>query len=143
MSYVKSWIHAVWRTKNNRPLLTPSFRKELLIHIRINATEKGLHIDSINGHVDHIHCLMALNADISISKHIQLIKGESAHWANKNNLISSKLEWADDYFAVSVSESVVSKVRQYIANQEEHHKKSTFAEEYEMFMKQFNFKGQG
>jgi len=76
-----------------------------------------------------------LNADLSIAKTIQLIKGESSFWANKNNIIEPKLEWADEYFAVSVSESAVDKVREYIKNQEEHHRKITFKEEYDSLLR--------
>jgi REP element-mobilizing transposase RayT len=80
---------------------------------------------------------------MSLSKTLQLIKGEASFWANENNLVKPKLKWADDYFAVSVSESIVDKVRNYIKNQEEHHKKMSFQEEYEDFIKKFNLKSQG
>ncbi len=78
---------------------------------------------------------------MSISKTLQLIKGEASFWANKNNLTKTKLEWADEYFAVSVSESSIDKVRDYIKNQEEHHKTLTFQEEYDKFIKQFKSHG--
>ena len=68
---------------------------------------------------------------MTVSKALQLIKGESAFWANKNNLLNTKFEWADEYYAASVSESNVDKVRKYIYNQEEHHRKISFEEEYE------------
>jgi len=63
-----------------------------------------------------------------------LIKGESSFWVNKNKLIPGKFEWQDDYMAYSVSDSIVKRVRNYIANQEEHHKVKSFGEEYENFM---------
>jgi hypothetical protein len=74
---------------------------------------------------------------------MQLIKGESSYWANNNRTLKTKIEWADDYFAVSVSESMVSKVRNYIRNQEEHHKKLSFKEEYDQFMEKYGFGVQG
>ena len=143
MSHVKLWIHAVWGTKNHERILTKSVRKQLFQHIRENAKSKQIYIDFINGDLDHIHCLLTLNADMTIAKVIQLIKGEAAYWANKNFLLKPKLEWADEYFAVSVSESMLNKVRDYIKNQEEHHKKVTFKIEYEDFIKKFGFKYQG
>lgn len=139
MSYVKIWIHSVWGTKNKAPILSKEIRKELFQHIRQNAKNKEIYIDFINGYVDHIHCLLALNADMSIAKAIQLIKGEAAFWANKNKLMKTKLEWADEYFAVSVSESMIEKLRYYIRNQEVHHKKTTFQQEYEEFVKKYKF----
>lgn len=74
---------------------------------------------------------------------MQLIKGESSFWINKNKFTEPKFEWADEYFAVSVSESIVDKVRKYIDGQEEHHKKLTFAQEYYEFIKTYNFSNGG
>ncbi len=133
-------IHAVWGTKKHEPFLTADIRPLIIKHIKENAREKGIYIDSLNGYTDHLHCLFGLNADLSIAKTMQLIKGESAHWMNKEKIIKSRFEWADEYFAVSVSESVVSKVRTYIQNQQEHHQKRTFMQEYEEFMAAYNFK---
>lgn len=135
MSHVKIWIHAVWGTKNHGRVLNKEVRRQLFEHIRENAREKQIYIDFINGDMEHIHCLLALNADMTIAKVIQLIKGEAAFWANKNALLKTKLEWADEYFAVSVSESMLDKVCDYIKNQEEHHAKMTFKDEYEKFIK--------
>tara|TARA_R110000737_G_scaffold353433_2_gene405295 strand:- start:13835 stop:14065 length:231 start_codon:yes stop_codon:yes gene_type:complete len=70
---------------------------------------------------------------------MQLIKGESSFWINKNKLTQEKFEWQDEYFAVSVSESKLNKVRDYIRNQEEHHKRNTFQEEYEAFIIKYGF----
>jgi len=62
-----------------------------------------------------------------------LIKGESSFWVNKQKLIDQKFEWQDEYIGLSVSESAVGNVRRYIANQEEHHRKKTFIQEYNEF----------
>jgi len=107
MAFVKIMIHAVWGTKNREPFLTKELLTVVIDHIRQNAKTKEIYIDRLNGHTDHMHCLMELNADMSIAKAIQLIKGESAFWINKHKLTKSKFEWADEYFAVSVSESML------------------------------------
>jgi REP element-mobilizing transposase RayT len=143
MAFVKIMIHAVWGTKNREPFLTKELLTVVIDHIRQNAKTKEIYIDRLNGHTDHMHCLMGLNADMSIAKAIQLIKGESAFWINKHKLTKSKFEWADEYFAVSVSESMLDKVRAYIDGQEEHHKKKTFQQEYEEFIKTYNFESHG
>lgn len=70
---------------------------------------------------------------------MQLIKGESSFWINKNELTNEKFEWQDEYFAVSVSESMLDKVREYIKKQEEHHSKKTFQQEYEEFITKYGF----
>lgn len=144
MSYVKIWIHAVWGTKNRKPLLTPDVRINLFSHIKENAEEKGNNIDFINGYLDHAHCLCLLNANMSIATLMQNIKGESSHWANQQRLLKEKLIWADEYYAASVSESQVPKVRNYIRKQEEHHRKKTFEQECDEFIRKYGFtKGQG
>jgi putative transposase len=94
----------------------------------------------VNGHAEHCHCLVSLGVDQTISKVMQLIKGESAFWVNKQGLTNQKLEWQDEYFAVSVSESQIHAVRNYIKNQEEHHKHRTFQQEYDEFITKYAFK---
>lgn len=143
MAFVKIMIHAVWGTKNRQPLLTKEIRLKVIEHIQENAKTKGIYIDRLNGYADHLHCLFALNADMSISKVLQLLKGESSFWINKNKITSSKFEWADEYFASSVSESMVNTVRVYIDNQEKHHQKTTFTQEFEAFLEKHNLESHG
>ena len=139
MAYVRIAIHAVWGTKNREKLLTDSIRQAVINHIMENASSKQIFIDRLNGTSDHLHCLFWLNADLSIAKVMQLIKGESAHWINKSGLLQHKFEWADEYYAASVSESILNNVRSYIDNQEEHHRKKSFKEECDEFFKSTNF----
>ena len=102
--------------------------------------EKDIYIDYINGFSDHCHCLISLGIDQTLSKIMQLIKGESSHWINKQKLCQGLFEWQDEYFAVSVSESVLEKVRNYIKNQEEHHKHKSFQDEYDELIRKYGFK---
>ena len=140
MSYVRIWLHCVWGTKNRIPFLNDSNKQTILNHIRENAASKDIYIDFLNGHKEHIHCTISLNAEQSLSKVIQLIKGESSFWINKNQLTQGKFEWADEYFAVSVSESQINNVREYIKNQEIHHKKKSWEDEYNEFIEKYGFK---
>ena len=139
MSYVKIWVHIVWATKRRQRTLTAGFRRELTSHIKHNAKQKQIVLDCLNGHDDHLHALIRLQPEQSISKVVQLLKGESAHWANEQKTLPQKLEWAKEHFAVSVSESGVEQIRAYIAKQEEHHQRKTFAQEYTEFMEKFGF----
>ncbi len=150
MPFIKVYIHFVWSTKNRVPYLnTKDIRQKVWNHIRENAKEKGIFIDFINGYNDHCHCLISLGVDQTIQKTMQLIKGESSFWINKNNILNqlptdksvgtTKFEWQDEYFAVSVSESAIDKVRDYIKNQEQHHSKKTFEQEYDEFIDKFGF----
>ena len=136
-------MHAVWGTKKNEPFLTGGIRKQVIQQIEVNARAKSLYVDTLGGYIDHLHCLFGLNADISISKTLQLMKGESSFWINKEKLTKSKFEWADEYFAVSVTESMVPNVRAYILNQNEHHIKKTFKEEYDELIEKYNIRTHG
>jgi putative transposase len=141
MPFIKVYVHFVWSTKNRvQTLNTPELRQNVWQHIRENAKKKDLFIDFVNGHAEHCHCLVSLGVDQTISKVMQLIKGESAFWFNKQGLSKQKLEWQDEYFAVSVSESQIEMVRNYIKNQEEHHKHKTFQQEYDEFIIKYGFK---
>ena len=134
MPWIKVWVHFVWSTKNHEPYLTDEIRQKVFQHIRENARAKGIYIDYINGYVDHIHCLISLGADQTLEKIMQLIKGESSFWINKNNVSRIKFAWQDEYFAASISPSEIPAVRRYIANQEKHHRKTSFKDEIEGFM---------
>jgi putative transposase len=140
MPFVKVYIHFVWSTKNRYPFLaTKEMRKILWQHMKENAKQKGIFIDFVNGYADHCHCLVSLGVDQTIQKIMQLIKGESSFWINKCNLIAEKFEWQDEYFAVSVSESMIETVRNYIRKQEEHHRRKTFTDEYKEFIVKYGF----
>ena len=141
MGYVKIWIHLVWTTKNREPFLTTELRKEIFDHIMENAEKKGVYIDFINGHLEHVHCLTSLGTGQNIDKILMLLKGESSYWINKNKILHKKFEWQDEYFAISVSESAVTRVRDYIKNQEYHHKNKSFHEEYQEFIRKYKFDG--
>jgi len=134
MGFIKIWVHLVWTTKNREPLLSADLRKQIFNHIRENASDKGIYIDFINGYLEHVHCLISLGSGQNIDKILMLLKGESSYWINKNHFFHKKFEWQDEYFAVSVSESAVNRVRDYIKNQQEHHRKRSFQEEYNEFM---------
>ena len=140
MPFLKVYLHIVWSTKNREPfLIEPNLRSAMWEHIRTNAKKKGIYIDTINGYAEHCHCLISLGNEQSISTVMQLIKGESAFWFNKQKFINDKFQWQDEYFAISVSESMLEKTRAYIRNQEEHHKRKSFKEEYNYFLKRYGF----
>lgn len=89
--------------------------------------------------MDHIHLIILLSGDQTIGKVVQLIKGESSFWIIKNKIVKGKFEWLDDYIAVSISKSILDKVRKYIDNQEEHHRIKSYMEEVEEFRKKYGF----
>lgn len=140
MSWVRIWIHLVFCTKNRSPFLrTKKIRLEMFQHIKENAQAKDIWLDCISGYKEHAHCLLSLGREQSISKVAQLIKGESSFWINRNGLINHKFIWQDDYWAIGVSESHLESVRKYIQSQEEHHKRVSFTDEIDEFIKKYDW----
>jgi putative transposase len=129
MSFVKIWVHLVFSTKNRQPWLKKELRHDVCTHIVGNCKKKEIYLQTINGYVDHLHCLISLGKNQSISTVAQLIKGESSFWINNTKIIEQPFCWQDDYFAVSVGESQVKRVINYIKNQEQHHLRKSFEEE--------------
>ena len=139
MSWVRIWVHTVFTTKKRFPFLTNSIRNDVIEHIKENAKEKDIFIKEIDGYTEHLHCLISLSNTRSISETLQLIKGESSYWINKNKLTSDRFGWQDDFWAVSVSESHIDKVKKYIQNQNNHHRYIPFEEEIDIFMKKYGW----
>lgn len=139
MSYTRIWVHLVFAAKNREPLLHKEIRYKVQDHIIENSKEKSIYLQTINGHTDHLHCLISLGREQSIAKVAQLVKGESSFWINKNQLTNEQFIWQDDYFAVSVSESNLQTVINYIKNQEIHHAKKSFDDEVKEFEKLYGF----
>ena len=139
MPYTKVMLHFIWATKGRSPIISKKLKPILLDHIKENALKKDIYIDTLNCVEDHIHLLISLGTEQTISKVAMLIKGESSFWVNQQKIIPGKFEWQDEYIALSVSESALDRVRAYIANQEEHHKTKTFAQEYDEFLKAHGF----
>jgi len=139
MSYTTIWLHCVWSTKNRDHLISNAFRPVLLSHFREQAKEKNIFLDYINAHVDHVHALINLGKQQNIADIMHQLKGESSNWIKKIDVMPFKFQWQDDYFAVSISQSHVERVRKYIHNQDRHHRKVTWEEEAELFMKKYGF----
>jgi len=140
MSWVRVYIHMVFSTKNRELFLnSSSLRKSVFQHFKQNASEKGIWLDCVNGYQEHTHCLISLGKEQTISKVAQLIKGESSFWINKNKLTKQKFNWQDDFWAIGVSESHLKAVRNYIYEQETHHKTVSFSQELDAFMKKYGW----
>ncbi|MBC8312521.1 MAG: IS200/IS605 family transposase [Candidatus Marinimicrobia bacterium] len=140
-SLVQIWIHSVFSTKDRFPLLKDSFRNEVFNHISQSLEEKNCSVKIVDGMPDHVHLLFSLPPQYSISQIIKLIKGESSHWINQMDFLNVKFAWQVGYGAFSVSESQVKVVKKYIENQEQHHKKMSFQEEYDRFIRLYNIEG--
>lgn len=139
MPYLKILTHTVWATKDIKPLMNAENKNALCHHIREYAATKNIQLINVNGHSDHLHCLISVAAEQNIATLMNLLKGESSFWANKHLKWNAKFGWDDEYFAVSVSQSHFDTVNNYISNQEELHKKKTFQEERDEFIRNYQF----
>ena len=86
---------------------------------------------------DHIHLFVGLHPAQSISNLLQVVKGESSEWINNRGFVRGKFQWQEGYGAFSYSQSHVERVYNYILNQEQHHSKKTFKDEYVEFLTEF------
>jgi REP element-mobilizing transposase RayT len=101
------------------------------------AKEKGIYMKINYFNSDHTHALIDLPTNLTIEQTIHLLKGSSSHWINQNRLLRGRFAWGRGYGAFSVSHSDVDRVCKYIANQREHHRKRTFDDEYQLFVKRY------
>ncbi|MEW6237601.1 MAG: IS200/IS605 family transposase [Candidatus Omnitrophota bacterium] len=134
-SFVSQHIHCVFSTKNREPWITPNIRDNLYQFIGGIANKYKFKIIAVGGIDNHIHILLSLSSDISLSKAAQLIKGGSTYWIHKTYPEKSYFTWQDGYGAFSIGISQIKKTKEYIANQEYHHRTQTFQEEFIQFLK--------
>ncbi len=140
-SLLKVWIHGTFGTKDRTSLIINTFEKQLHAHIREKLErELDCKVRIINGTEDHLHILFLLSPKFTLKDIFQNVKGESSHWVNQSDFIKYKFAWQTGYGAFSVSESMVKEVEKYIANQKENHKKITYKEEINLFIKKYGIK---
>jgi putative transposase len=128
-TYSNLLYHIVFSTKERRQLIVPAIEKDL--HGYIGGIVKGIEgkLLEINGVADHVHLLVKLPPKIAVSDGIREIKANSSKWLNEEKSKFYKFGWQDGFAAFSVSESQVDRVRGYIRNQKQRHKRMTFKEE--------------
>jgi putative transposase len=133
-SYSRCWVHLIWGTLDRDKLLNKIAAARVSRYLAEYAEKEGIYMKINYVNADHVHALVDLPTSLSIEKAMQLLKGSSSHWVNSKNLITGKFAWGRGYGAFSVSESNLDQVARYIANQEEHHRVRTFAEELREFI---------
>ena len=139
-SYSRVWLHVIWATLERRPLLSRPAAAELCGYLSQYASEKGIYTKINYVNPDHVHLLLDLPTCLTIEEAMQLLKGSSSHWINENGLVPAKFGWGRGYGVFSVSHSGVGEVAKYIANQEEHHRRKSFSEEFKLFLKRYELR---
>src|SRR5256885_161101 len=133
MSYTNLLYHIVFATKERAPLITDELRADF--HAYLGGTMRGLEgiALEVGGVEDHVHILAKIKPTIAVAEFIKQLKADSSGWANKKS--RGRFAWQTRYGAFSVSESQVEKVRAYVRNQAEHHRRVSFAEEFKALLK--------
>lgn len=129
-TYNQIYIHIVFTVKGRQNLIQKKWQEELYKYISGIVNAKGQKLFAIGGMPDHIHILLSISPNISISDLVRDIKANSSKWINQNQFVLGKFQWQDGFGAFSHSKSNLDKVINYINNQEDHHKKRSFKDEY-------------
>mgnify|MGYP001595760660 FL=1 len=137
-TYINILIHTVFSTKNHESWLSSSLRERLYPYMCGIARENGLKVLCIGGTDNHIHILLSLDSTTSIAKAIQLIKGGSSKWIHETFPELRPFSWQEGYGAFSIGISNVDETKKYIENQEKHHSKESFRDEYLKFLRKNN-----
>ncbi len=137
-TYSQVHLQFIFAVKYRAALVAPAWQTDLYKYITGIAQNHNHKVLAINGMPDHIHLLIGMRTTQSIADLMQDVKGSSAKWVNENKLSRQKFEWQEGYGVFSYSASHIPAVVEYILNQQEHHKKRTFTEEYIEFLKKFN-----
>ena len=136
-TYTQIHLQFVFAVKYRNGLIHASFKEELYKYISGIIKENNHKLLAINGMPDHLHIFIGMRPSQSISDLLQDIKGSSSKWINEKKFLKVKFEWQEGYGAFSYSKSHVNDVINYIQNQESHHKKESFRDEYLKFLKVF------
>lgn len=140
-SLCKVYIHFVWTTKNAQRLLTSESRTKLHGHLLEQAHSNDIMVEALNVQPEHVHLLVNIGRSQTIEGIAKMLKGESSHWLNHNDVTSGKFSWQTGYGAFSVSYTHRNDVVGYIENQDEHHRRVSFAEEYRNLLRKYGFTG--
>lgn len=136
-SFNSCLMHCVFSTKERRQLISLAIRERLWPYLGGIARENDMKALAIGGTADHVHLLLSLPAALSVSKAMQLLKGNSSKWLGETfaELRPQGFSWQEGFGAFSVGISGVEDTIRYIREQEEHHRKKDFREELEVFLK--------
>ena len=137
-TYSQIYIQIVFAVKGRQNLVSTIWKDELYKYITGIVTNEGQKLIAINGMPDHIHILIGLKPDKSLSDLVRAIKANSSRFINEKGWINNKFEWQTGFGAFSYSHSQLTNVINYIQKQEEHHNKKTFKEEYIDFLNAFD-----
>jgi putative transposase len=136
-TYTQIHIHVVFAVKNRVGIIHKDWSDELYKYITGIIQKNDHKLLIINGVEDHIHLFFGMRPTQTLSDLIQDVKANSSKWINEKGFVQGRFEWQSGYGAFSYSKSQIPSVIKYIENQEIHHAKQTFLEEYKNLLDQF------
>jgi len=139
-TYHQIYIQTVFPVKYRKALINKGWRSDLQGTIGNLINETGCKTIIVNGMHDHMHCLFGLKPSLSVSDVMKSVKSKSSKWINASGLLRHRFEWQVGYGCFSYSRSHVNSVVQYIKNQEKHHQKMSFSDEYIKLLKKSGIK---
>jgi REP element-mobilizing transposase RayT len=134
-SYVCSYFHCIWSTKERKPLISSELEQRLWPYMGGIARDNGFKALAIGGTADHVHLLLSLPGRLAIAKAVQLIKGGSSKWVHDDFPQHQAFEWQEGYGAFSIGVSHREQTVAYIQNQKQHHRRKTYQDEFLSFLK--------
>ncbi len=135
-TYSQIHIQTVFAVKYRQAMINMAWKDELCGVIGNIINEQGCKTFIVNGVEDHIHCFFGLKPSVSVSELMQAVKAKSSKWINESKLMEHRFEWQTGFGAFSYNKSQKDSVYHYIKNQEEHHRKIKFYDEYTQLLKQ-------
>lgn len=136
-TYSQIYIQVVFSVKGRQSLILSNWKDELHKYICGIVSGKKQKVLAIGGFADHIHILISINPSVSISDLVKDIKANSSRWINERSFVKGKFQWQEGFGAFSYSFKEIDRVVKYINNQEKHHQKKTFKDEYLEFLDNF------
>jgi REP element-mobilizing transposase RayT len=139
-SYSRCWLHLIWTTLDREPMLSKPAAAKASKFLSDYSLEKGIYMKINFFNPEHVHALIDLPTNKCIEEVVQLFKGSSSHWINEQRLLRGRFSWGRGYGAFSISHSSLDRVAAYIANQEQHHRKTTVKCEFELFVRKYGLR---
>ena len=133
-SYISCYVHYVFSTKDHEKWLKSDIRERLFPYLGGICKENSLKLIKAGGVDDHLHLLVSLPSTITIAKAIQYLKGGSSRWIHETFENMKDFAWQEGYGAFTIGVSQIDRIKIYITNQEDHHRKKTFREEFIDFL---------